>query len=191
MKIIIAFLSLFFIASCANGKEITYTGSTPAAPVIRSFLGISMNDSIDFIRWQLVLHDETYTLNCNYGIGKPNTNGFMMEAKKIMLNGTLKKEKNNYIFQNSNKILKAAQLNEDLIHLLDANNNLLVGNGGWSYTLNNIAPVITDEVNITAQPTAWKDSIAFEGRTPCNVPGVIPAGKQCYKLKWYICPLYQ
>lgn len=33
---------------------------------------------------------------------------------------------------------------------------------------------------------AWKDSIAFEGRTPCNVPGIISAGTTCYKLKWHI-----
>jgi hypothetical protein len=186
VKIIIALLSLLATASCANGKEIIYTGSTPAASLIRSFLGISMNDSIDFIRWQLVLDGETYTLNCNYGIGKPNTNGFIDGGKKVTLKGALKKEKIIYTFQNGNNILRVTQLNENLIHLLDANNSLLVGNGGWSYTLNNSEPVITDEVNIIAQPSLWKDSIAFEGRTPCNVPGVIPEGMQCYKLKWYI-----
>jgi len=31
-----------------------------------------------------------------------------------------------------------------------------------------------------------KDSIAFAGRTPCDIPGVIDAGRECYKLKWYI-----
>ncbi|MEI9810098.1 MAG: hypothetical protein WDO16_20750 [Bacteroidota bacterium] len=41
-------------------------------------------------------------------------------------------------------------------------------------------------VNFTAQPIILKDSIAFEGRTPCNVPGVIATGIECYKLKWYI-----
>jgi len=62
----------------------------------------------------------------------------------------------------------------------------LVGNGGWSYTLNNIIPLATDQINIRAQQTVLKDSMAFEGRTPCEVPGIIPAGMLCYKLKWYI-----
>jgi hypothetical protein len=47
-------------------------------------------------------------------------------------------------------------------------------------------PSGTDQINITAAPTILKDSIAFEGRTPCNVPGVIAPGSLCYKLKWYI-----
>ena len=47
-------------------------------------------------------------------------------------------------------------------------------------------PSVTDQININAKRTVLKDSMAFEGRTPCNVPGIIPAGVQCYKLKWYI-----
>jgi hypothetical protein len=31
-----------------------------------------------------------------------------------------------------------------------------------------------------------KDSIAYEGRTPCGVPHIIAAGTECYKLKWYL-----
>jgi hypothetical protein len=186
MKMITALLSLLFIVSCASGKENAYTGSTPADPVVRSFLGIPLSDSVDFIRWQLILKDNNYTLNCNYGIGKPNTNGFINGGKKIVISGVLHKEKNNYQLHNDSKILKLAELNNDLLHLLDENNHLLVGNGGWSYTLNNLTPSVTDQINITAHQTAFKDSMAYEGRTPCAVPGVIPAGKLCYKLKWYI-----
>ena len=181
-----AFLSMLLIVSCASGKENSYTGSTPAAPVVRSFLGISLTDSIDFIRWKLVLTNNQYTLNCNYGIGKPNTNGFMEGGKKVELHGALRKEKNDYLLQNGNAILKVTELNSNLLHFLDNNNSLLIGNGGWSYTLNNITPSPTDQVNLKAPPTSIKDSMAFEGRTPCDVPGVIPAGMQCYKLKWYI-----
>ena len=41
-------------------------------------------------------------------------------------------------------------------------------------------------VNIFSKLGAFKDSIAFEGRSPCGVPGIIPPGMLCYKLKWYI-----
>ena len=186
MKIIFTFLSILLIVSCAKGKERTYTGSTPAASVIKLFLGIPLPDSVDFIRWKLILRDDQYQLQCNYGIGKPNTNGFINGGKRIGFNGELRKEKKYYQLQNGNKTLKAAELNTDLLHLLDADNNLLVGNGGWSYTLNNSTPLRSDQINITAPQTVLKDSMAFEGRTPCNVPGIIPVGMSCYKLKWYI-----
>jgi hypothetical protein len=63
---------------------------------------------------------------------------------------------------------------------------LLVGTSGWSYTLNSVTPLGTDQVNVIAAPGVLKDSMAFHGRTPCNVPGVIEPGKLCNKLKWSI-----
>jgi hypothetical protein len=186
MKTFSSCLLLVFVVSCASGKERSYTASTPADPVVRTFLGISLSDSIDFIRWKIVLRDKDYALNCNYGIGKPNTNGFMNGGKKIECSGRLEYEKNYYILHNNGKTLKIAELNPDLLHIMTPDNTLLNGNGGWSYTINNLSPSITDNISMKANPTAIKDSIAFEGRTPCGVPGIIPAGVTCYKLKWYI-----
>jgi hypothetical protein len=180
---IIALLSILMFASCARGKEIKYTGSTPAGIVARSFLGISPADSIDFIRWKLSIADKKFTLSCNYGIGKPNTNGFMNGGKTIQLNGVLKQEGNYYYLQNENKTLKLLQLNNNLIHLLDNNKNLLVGNAGFSYTLCNEKPLGSEKININPQEPVLKDSMAFEGRTPC--PGLRDSGL-CYKLKWSI-----
>ncbi|MBA2562994.1 MAG: hypothetical protein H0V14_08780 [Chitinophagaceae bacterium] len=186
MKIIATFLSLVFFVSCVNSKEKSYTASTPAAPIVRSFLGIPLTDSVDFIRWKLTLANNQYKLECNYGIGKSNTNGFYNGGEKIALTGVVKNEKNYYQLQNDNKTLSLVELNADLLHLLDADDNLLVGNGGWSYVLNNITPMITDQINITARQTILKDSMAFEGRTPCGVPDIIASDMECYKLKWYV-----
>jgi len=183
MKFGILSLSLLFIIFCTNEKENSYTGSTPANNTIRSFLGISLSDSIDFIRWKLIFREHEYILSCNYGIGKPSTNGFINGGSKIELKGTLKKEKNNYLLQNGNKTLKLAELNKTLLHLLNNDNSLMIGNGGWSYTLNNITPLNTDKVNATVQQSILKDSMAFEGRTPCRG---LDSRPECYKLKWYI-----
>ena len=185
MKVIVTILSFVFFISCANSKETNYTASTPAGPLVRTFLGIPLNDSIDFIRWKLSLTDLKYTLECTYGIGKPNTNGFYDE-KKIAFSGPVKKENYNYTLRNGNNSLKLAELNNNLLHLLNNDNSLMIGNGGWSYALNNLEPALTNQFNLTAKQTHFKDSIAFEGRTPCGVPGIIPAGKLCYKLKWYL-----
>jgi hypothetical protein len=186
MKIIQSVLSILLFVSCANGSEKIYTGSTPADPVIRSFLGIPLPDSIDFIRWKLIFNNNSYQLQCNYGIGKPNTNGFINGGKKIEFTGELIKDKNYYRLKKGEAILNVAELNRDLLHLLNEDKSLLAGNSGWSYTLSSMKPVITDEITITGKKTVLKDSMAFEGRTPCAVPGIIPAGMLCYKLKWYI-----
>jgi len=186
MKMIFAFLFFLLIAYRGNGKEKAYTASTPSGNVVRSFLGIPFSDAVDFIRWKLILRDNDYDLQCNYGIGKNNTNGFINGGSKIELKGALKKNKNYYRLQSRDKTLNIAELNAGLLQLLDENKNLLVGNGGWSYTLNSMAAPLSDQVNLKAQPTALKDSMDFEGRTPCKIPGVIQAGMDCYKLKWHI-----
>jgi hypothetical protein len=186
MKIGSTFLCLLLIVSCGNGKERAYTGSTPADAVIRSFLGIPLTDSVDFIRWKLMVGDKDYQLQCNYGIGKNNTNGFINGGRKIELKGSLKKDKNYYQLQNGDKTLNVAELNNNLLHLLNDDKTLLIGNGGWSYTLNNMAPSVSDQVNFGSNRSVLNDSIVFEGRTPCKIPGIIPAGVECYKLKWYI-----
>jgi hypothetical protein len=186
MKLITFLLLVHLISSCAGGTGKIYTGSTPADAVIRTFLGLPGNDSVDFIRWKLIITENSYQLQCNYGIGKPNTNGFLNGGKKIECSGSLKKENIYYVLQNSNRSLHIAALNEDLLHIMDTSNHLLVGNGGWSYTLNNVMPKISDQVSITAKVTVLKDSTVFEGRTPCKVPGIIAPGSFCYKLKWYL-----
>jgi len=183
MKFINILLSFFLFASCASGKEKIYTGSTPTGTVVKSFLGIPLPDSIDFCRWKLFLNDDNYRLECNYGISKPNTNGFMNGGKKIEIAGVLKKDKSIYQLTYGNKILKLAELNADLLHLLDNGNQMLVGNDGWSYTLSNITPANTGQSNIVATGTVLKDSMTFTGRTPC--PG-IDDRSNCYKLKWTV-----
>lgn len=186
MKLVATLLLMTLLVSCASSKETNYTASTPAAPLIRKFLGVSLTDSIDFIRWKLSLTDNKYSLECNYGIGKPNTNGFYEGGKKIAFSGAVKRENNNYILENGNRLLKLAELNANLLHILNNDNSLLIGNGGWSYALNNTTPSASNQSKLVSKQTVLKDSIAFEGRTPCGVPHMIEPGKECYKLKWYL-----
>ena len=110
----------------------------------------------------------------------------MKDGTKIELKGELKKQKNYYFLRNGNKNLMMLELNNNLLHLLNDDRTLLVGNSGWSYTLNTDEPAGTDHVNIFSKQGAFKDSISFEGRKPCTVPGIIPPGMLCYKLKWFI-----
>jgi len=186
MKLIAVLLSVLPILSCASDREKNFAGSTPAGTVVRSFLGIPLNDSIDFIRWKLSIEDNSYSLECNYGVGKPNTNGFINGGKKIAFTGEVKKEANYYELKNGNKKLKIARLNENLLHPMDEANNLLVGSSGWSYTLGIPGSAPSGINNISTAPTHFKDSLVFGGRTPCGIPDLFPPGRECYKLKWRI-----
>lgn len=185
MKLVASIISFAFITCYASSKETNYTASTPASSLVRNFLGIPLSDSIDFIRWKIAITDKNYSLECNYGRGKPNTNGFHDGGKKVSLSGSVKKENNIYVFQNGNQTLKFAELNNNLLHVLNEDNTLMVGNGGWSYAINKLGASPDGHVRLTAKETVIKDSIAFEGRTPCGVPGV-PKSSECYKLKWYL-----
>jgi hypothetical protein len=183
MKIISAIFLLFFNLF-AQGKGVIYIGSTPANRVVKSFLAIPFSDSIDFIRWNLEIDDHKYQLSCNYGIGKPNTNGFMDGGKKIELTGKYRKEKNHYSLQNNNKTLVIAILNEHVLHLAEENKNLLIGNGGWSYTLSSQGSKLP--IDIKLKPTALQDSMVFQGRTPCREIANLglTLSQNCYKIKW-------
>ncbi|MBD0350881.1 MAG: hypothetical protein ICV65_07000 [Flavisolibacter sp.] len=186
MNILFSLLASVFFLFCANAKERNYTGSTPAGTIVRSFLGIAFTDSVDFIRWKLNVQDGRYSLKCNYGIGKPNTNGFINDGKWINLEGRLEKKQNKYLLQRDNKILKMIEVNSNLLHLLDKHNNLLVGNDGWSYTLNSETPQVNDQLNLLSKQTKLKDSMTFQGRTPCLPFAYEKQSSNCYKLKWSV-----
>ncbi len=186
MKLIATLLSITLLVSCASSNETNYTASTPADALVRTFLGISLIDSIDFIRWKLSITDNKYSLECNYGIGKPNTNGFYDGGKKIVLSGISKRDKNNYILQNGSHVLKLFELNANLLHILNNDNTLLIGGGGWSYALNNIKPTATNQINLTAKQSVLKDSIVFQGRTLCGDFSINRPSQACIKMKWLI-----
>jgi hypothetical protein len=187
MKMVSTLLLLLF-TTCVKGEQISYIGSTPAnSAVVREFLGISHSDSIDFIRWKIVCQDDKFSLKCNYGIGKPNTNGFMQGGKWVELSGMLTKQNHYYFLESKNKILGLLEVNSSLLHLLNADNTLLVGNGGWSYTLNmetgTPAPV---KINFLSKQIILKDSMIFQGRTPCWDFPQVHSSPQCIKKKWLI-----
>ncbi len=184
MKGFCSAISLVLLLSCVSAKDRNFTASTPAGAVVKTFLGIPLSDSVDFIRWKLVINDLKFSLDCNYGIGKPNTNGFIGGGKTISFSGNVKRENNYFRLVHDNKSLQLLELNNDLFHIVNTDKSLLVGNGGWSYALNNESPISSKELSIHSSPIVLKDSMAFEGRTPCrNLDDIRP---ECYKRKWYI-----
>ena len=188
MKVLLLFLYILFPGKTID-KEINYTASTPAGTEVRNFLGISQADSIDFIRWKLKIIDlKEFNLSCSYGIGKANTNGFIDE-KKLQLKGTVNAKDQVITLSSQGKVLSLLFLNDNIIHILNKDGSMMVGNGGWSYTLNAIKQVSTSEINLQTKNTGFKDSIIFEGRTPCRGIEELMYNRtrpECYKKKWLV-----
>lgn len=179
---ILCHLFFLLLTSFVYGKEI-YIGSTPANAIVKKFLSIPVKDSVDFIRWKLVTGSEQYSLHCDYGIGKPNTNGFI-DPKKIDRSGKLTREGNFYRLHYNNLYIEFAILNENVLHFANPDKSLMRGNGGWSYTL--FTSGGSKPIMIKPKPITLPDSMIFQGRTPCRefTKLGLRLSDNCYKMKW-------
>jgi len=187
MKLISFLVAILFLCNSATAKEAIYTGSTLAHRDVRVFLGISLTDSIDFIRWKLTLNDSRYSLNCQYGISKGGTPGFI-DAKKAAFSGTLVKQAYYYVLQQGNKSFYLLHINDNLLHLLDKNKNFLIGDGSYSYALNSTTPSKSSQFNYPTKQNVEQQLMIFQGRTPCQELSKL-LGREttvaCNKIKWY------
>ena len=126
---VIALLALAGLLHLTPFKESVYVGSTPVESTVRKFFGISLTDSIDFMRWKLRLQDETYIMNVEYGLCKNGTPGFS-NGKQIELSGKLRKDGFYYYLDNQQKTLSIQAINSNLLQLLDENKKMLIGSKG-------------------------------------------------------------
>ena len=164
----------------------SFEATTPCDEVSKSLLHIPSTDKCAMMKWTLtLLTPTTYELIYTYGMDKAGSRGFSEGAvtKKQSGKWTKSKYKNTEIYTltaDNSPSLAFLKLNENVLHLLDANKNLMVGNGAWSYTLNRINPVKLSSNEINAQKveeTFFADSIVFEGRLPCYAPLLALNGK--------------
>lgn len=196
---------VLFTNSCSGaGKanvlssKIVLVGSTPGDSLIKSLLTISPDKQIDFIRWDLALNQaengsKTFVLNIVFGEGQSNTNGFKGGGEKLSFEGTYTISKNIYKLKNekTSTQISLIKLNDNLFHLLTPDNKLMVGNGGWSYTLNRKNSTANSPAVLPSRTTSLPDDTAqqviFDGRTPCldfARQYNLQVGNDCIKLKW-------
>lgn len=186
----------------ANGttSEIVLVGCTPGDEDIKSTLAIPSDTKIDFIRWNLKLESPgTFVLDVAYGESQPNTLDFKNGGKKRSLKGmfTISKNTGNlnfkevYILKDPGlvKSISLVKLNENVFHLLTSQNHLMIGNGGWSYSLNRESPVNSNEILISSTISNKKSlQLIFHGRTPCREFAAdhaeMKVSNSCFKLKW-------
>jgi hypothetical protein len=175
-------------------------GSTPGDEIIKSMLIIPADTKIDFIKWNLKLDNKnSFVLDITFGESQPNTLGFKGGGEKRIIKGTFTVSENGgsssfkevYHLQSSGlpDKISLVKLNENLFHLLTSQNQLMLGNGGWSYSLNIRNPISTDEIFISSKISDNKSlQFVFDGRTPCREIAAehpeMNASQSCFKLKW-------
>lgn len=173
-------------------------GSTACDESVRSQLGIPVDTKCDFIRWHLTLDEtrgKTFTLDANYGEGQPNTTGFVGGGKRLSASGPFEVtqtpgSRDVYRLKSANPPVDVslAKLNTNLFHVVEpSSGSMLVGNGGWSYTLNR-SPAVATAATVSAITDArYAPRDIFVGRTPCREiadQAGLPHGSDCFKLKW-------
>lgn len=212
-----AALLLLWSLSAANAGESIYSGTSPCNAPIRELLGIQDGDNAEIIEWKLVLHSEApatnpsnYELRATYGRTVPNQAGLGASGKTVVKQGSCQVSKGIKSDPQATVIELAGALNlqlltTHLLHILNADRSLMVGHGGWSYSLNNVLAaekVVPSELAATAPDMSYTiaplasgpDVFAiYEGRTPCL--GIakalkIPVHSSACKAKWRLT-LYQ
>jgi hypothetical protein len=170
----------------------TYIASTPADPQVRTFLQISQQDSIDFIRWELRFIDQdSFVAKANYGIGKPNTMGFIQGGRNATITGSVTKIDNGHkLITGNNASLSLITINENLLHVMSDDKSLLAGNDGWNYTFSNLSSAKNNQVlNVPLFTSGDRIAGVYAGRTLCTELTKeydLKAPADCLKLKWLL-----
>ena len=208
---------ILFMNSCSTAQvsdnsssEIMLVASTPGDSIIKSLLTIPPDTKVDFIRWNLAFKkgendSKIFLLNINFGVGQANTTGFIGDGQKLTLegkytvsksyNGNVNTEVYNFKSDKPNIAISLVKLNDNLFHILTPDNKLMVGNGGWSYSLNRKEPHLetSKDLHLPNIPSLLINDKAqqaiFEGRTPfrefANEYHLL-IDTSCFKLKWRI-----
>lgn len=202
-----------------------FEGTSPCDAVSRKPLQIPTTVNCEMVKWSLTLFQNpgsldptTYELNFAYGVSQPNTNGLTNGGTKRARRGrwitvhTTTTDPDTVIFEldkGSDGAMSFLKLDHNVLHLLNADRKLALGNAGWSYTLSRRDNPQTQihQANATATSSfqladvnslssgATPSSVLgrFVGRSPCVQVArelKIPIGADCSKAKWDLT-LYQ
>ncbi|NIJ52776.1 copper resistance protein NlpE N-terminal domain-containing protein [Dyadobacter arcticus] len=141
------------MATSSSPDPVTYVSASPCDAVARHYLDIPKDLDCEMIKWRLSLHKDPrnqsptrFELTYTYGMTKPGTEGFMNGGFTKALKGQWSSTKSTApsagtdvykLTPDSGKgSISFLKLDENVLHLLDLKGNLMIGNAGYSYTLN-------------------------------------------------------
>ena len=202
-----------------------FGGITPCSAQARPLPQIPPDADCEQTIWSLVLYHDpltgtptTYQLNSAYGMSKQNTNELIgggtpitMEGEWATITGT-KTDPLAMMYQinpdDPGKTVSFLKVDENLLHVLNEEKELLIGNGAWSYTLNRMDNQNPPHSNVSPDsfpepptrpplppiPTGASVFGVFDGRTPCAELVIeftqFPSFPGCLKIKMRLT-LYQ
>ena len=196
--------------STADTEAVVFEAITPCDPLSKPLPQIPDGVACEMTIWRITFAaDRSFVLNAAYGMSQPNTTGIRDGGTKVDVTG----EWSTSVGTNSDRHATVITLNDerdaahsilfvkinnDLLHLLDPQKRLMVGNGGWSYTLNRTGlptarPPFAETTSIATAPsdtteTPFETAGVYEGRTPCSEITheftKVPSGPQCQRIKW-------
>lgn len=189
-----------------------FAGSSPAGESIRPLLEIPRDADAELIEWKLTLHQDPktaaptdYHLEYKYGLTVPGKPGLGPIARAAERRGSWRIGKGTkghpdavtYDLNGAGSLFKVS---DHVLHVLNGDRSLMIGTGGWSYTLNRsdasearVDPSAdtSPSESRTVSPVATGPSVfgIFEGRSPCQ--GIareltIPVSAGCAKVKWRV-----
>ena len=126
-----------------------FVGTTPCAGINKSFMGISPQIPCDIIKWELTLTGDGLAGGSTFKLKREFLhfvdNRTSVSKGSAVIEGKWKSVENpnpvgrTYALQNANTELMFLQVGANLLHFMNSDKRLLVGNGGWSYTLNRVS----------------------------------------------------
>lgn len=133
-----------------------FIASTPCSSGTRPLPGIPLNQDCELIQLDLKLFQDQvkktpteFTLHYSFGMALNNTHGLIGGGTSMELKGawTIANGKTSNPFpitillrdSATGTVISLQKLNDHLLHLLDSDGHLMIGNAGWSYTLNKVS----------------------------------------------------
>lgn len=135
--ILFVFFSLIMIQSNGQNAAGVYVGTSPCDKGPRPFIGITANENCDRIMWELSLTPTTFSLTAGHGYHIDNRTFKKTGTKTISGTWTSTRHKNKQIIQlvSGNKTIQFLRMDANILHLLNNDKSLMIGDGGQSYTL--------------------------------------------------------
>ena len=192
-----ALLIAAWLVTFPSSSDVKFVGSTPCDAYVRQFVGIRAGAECERISWTLSIPSReqgTFTLDVVYGMQANSAPGFAGGGTALQLRGAVSRiaaRRPAYRLNAGGRSVVFVTLDPNLLHLLDGDGAVFLGNPGWSYTLSR-SPALTPSPTMPAfQPEREARHVAgvFEGRTPCEALEVDLGRRrnpECTKAKWRI-----
>jgi hypothetical protein len=198
--------------SAGSGISGVFEGITPCSEFTKPVPQIT--SPCEQMIWKLTLYQDpdrltptTYELHSAYGFPKQNTPGLTESATRIDMDGKwaivkgAKTDPDAVVYQLNPDHQQAAvyflRLDENILHVLDRDRSMMVGNAAWSYTLNRTdarldrseaAHPLFQETTVPSEHHGSSMLGVFDGRVPCHEIALefagISAEPDCVKIKW-------